>query len=414
MVDTVVTHRWPDVEAVPHAPARAAAVAALLPRIAKRVPFGIARDDSPAGAPVLRLRRPGHFYRRVGATGLIGLGEAYQAGDWDSDDLAGLLTATAVAMRSDRLGALRGLGRARHSGWARSLFGAVAPENEQNTVDGARRNIARHYDLSNDFFALFLDETMTYSSALFADADDEDLAGAQRRKVDRLLDRTGVGAGTRVLEIGTGWGELAMRAAWRGATVHTITISVAQHALATRRVREAGLDDRVTVELRDYRDVSSAEGYDAILSVEMIEAVGDRFWPDYFGALDRLLAPGGRVGLQAITVPDDKVQRAAHTTYTWITKYIFPGGVMLSVEEAERQLARTSLRIAGRQAFGRDYATTLRLWRERFLAASGEVGALGFDEIFRRTWEYYLAYCEAGFRSGEIDVYQLILDRAED
>jgi cyclopropane-fatty-acyl-phospholipid synthase len=384
----------------------------LLRLVAERVPVRVVTDDRPmpAGPPVLRLRRPNALHRRVGATGLIGLGEAYQAGDWDAEDLAGLLSAAAGAM-SGPLGGLRKLFRLRHVPWLRSLHGARSPEEEENTLDGARRNIQRHYDLSNEMFALFLDETMTYSSGLFTGPDDDDLAGAQRRKIDRLLDLTGVGDGTRVLEIGTGWGELSIRAARRGARVHTITISAEQQALAQQRVVAAGVADRVTIELRDYRQVEDTAGYDAIISVEMIEAVGQRYWPAYFGAIDRLLAPGGRAGLQAITMPDERM-RYATDTYTWIQKYIFPGGVLLSVEEVERQLAAgTGLRLAEKRAFGSSYATTLRLWRQRFVANADAVGELGFDETFRRTWAYYLAYCEAGFVSGEIDVCQLILDR---
>jgi cyclopropane-fatty-acyl-phospholipid synthase len=358
----------------------------------------------------MRLHHPSAFHRRLGRGGLIGFGEAYQAGDWDADDLAGLLTAAAGAM-SGSLGGLRKLARLRHVPWLRSLHGARSPEEEENTLDGARRNIQRHYDLSNEMFALFLDETMTYSSGLFTGPDDDDLAGAQRRKIDRLLDLTGVGDGTRVLEIGTGWGELSIRAARRGARVHTITISAEQQALAQQRVVAAGVADRVTIELRDYRQVEDTAGYDAIISVEMIEAVGQRYWPAYFGAIDRLLAPGGRAGIQAITMPDERL-RYATDTYTWVQKYIFPGGVLLSVEEVERQLAAgTGLRLAESRAFGSSYAMTLRLWRDRFLANAEAVGELGFDETFRRTWEYYLAYCEAGFVSGEIDVCQLILDR---
>ncbi len=394
-------NRWPDLADVPRAPLRAAVAAQL-------VKFVLARVDGPA----LRVNRPGDFHRRLGARGMIGLGEAYQAGDWDSNDLAGLLTAAATEMLSGRLAGVRRLARLRHLPGLRPLLGGRMPAADENTVDGARRNIGRHYDLSNQLFALFLDETMAYSSALFSDDGDgdadADLAAAQRRKIDRLLDHSGVGAGTRLLEIGTGWGELAIRAARRGAEVHTITISEQQYALATQRVAEAGLADRVTIELRDYRDLTAEHGYDAIVSVEMIEAVGERYWPAYFATLDRMLAPSGRVGLQAIVVSDDRL-RAARSTYTWLQKYIFPGGVMLSVSEVERQLSRTGLRLVERHAFGRHYARTLRLWRERFLAAQAAVAGLGFDETFRRTWEYYLAYCEAGFVAGELDVEQLIL-----
>jgi cyclopropane-fatty-acyl-phospholipid synthase len=403
--------RWPDVVTVPRAPLRGTAAAAMLRFIAGRVPIRIVNGDEavPPGPPVLRVRRPDDFHRRLGATGLIGLGEAYQAGDWYADDLAALLTAAAAAMTGS-LGRYRTLAKLRHVPWLQPLHGARMPAEQENTVEGSRRNIQAHYDLSNEMFALFLDETMTYSSGLFAGPEDTDLAGAQRRKIDRLLDLTGVGEGTRVLEIGTGWGELSIRAAKRGATVHTITISTEQQELAQQRVVDAGVADKVTIELRDYRHVEDERGYDAIVSVEMIEAVGRQYWPAYFGAIDRLLAPGGRVGIQAITLPDERIRYA--DTYTWVQKYIFPGGVMLSVEEVERQLAAgTNLRLAEKRAFGWSYAKTLRAWREKFLANADRVTALGFDDIFLRTWEYYLAYCEAGFVSGEIDVHQLILER---
>ncbi|MCW6011197.1 cyclopropane-fatty-acyl-phospholipid synthase family protein [Micromonospora sp. CPCC 205371] len=428
--------RWPDVAAVPRSPLRAAVAARLLRRVAKRVPLRLVAGgeaSGPPGAPELRLHRPDAVHHRLGARGLIGFGEGYQAGDWDTDDLAGLLTAVAAALRDSRLGAVRHLRRLRHLPLTRALFRARLPRAEENTVDGARRNIHHHYDLSNEMFALFLDESMTYSSALFPDGAGGrsgavaagggsgavavaqapgDLAVAQRNKIDRLLDRSGVGPGSRVLEIGTGWGELAIRAAQRGATVHTVTISVEQRDLAARRVAEAGVADRVTIELRDYRHIEPAhpDGYDAIVSVEMIEAVGERYWPAYFGTLDRLLAPGGRVGLQAILVPHDRL-RAARRTYTWIQKYIFPGGVILSAEAIKQLVAgHTRLRVRESHLFGMHYAATLRLWRERFIANTTAVEALGFDRTFRRTWEYYLASCEAGFATGHLDVGQFILE----
>jgi cyclopropane-fatty-acyl-phospholipid synthase len=286
------------------------------------------------------------------------------------------------------------------------------PSHHDNTIEGARANIHQHYDLSNDLFKAFLDESMTYSSALFngdpSESADE-LAVAQRRKIDRLLDIANVAAGSRVLEIGTGWGELAIRAAARGADVTTLTISTEQAELARRRIADAGLAERARVELRDYRDAQGK--FDAVVSVEMIEAVGANHWDEYFGAIDRVLVPGGRVGLQAI-LQDDRALRATGDTYTWIRKYIFPGGQIASVEAIERSLRRsTSLRIADRYTFGRHYAETLRRWRERFEARWAEIGRLGFDETFRRMWTLYLAYSEAGFRAGHLDVAQFTLTK---
>jgi cyclopropane-fatty-acyl-phospholipid synthase len=316
------------------------------------------------------------------------------AGDWDAPDLPALLTELAARMSTLVPPRLQ---------WIRRWYAERIPHD--GSIAAARQNIHHHYDLSNELFAAFLDETMTYSSALFADGDT--LADAQRRKIDRLLDLAEVGQGSRVLEIGTGWGELAIRAAARGARVESITISEEQRKLAIERVADAGYADSVAVELRDYRE---AEGsYDAIVSVEMVEAVGERYWPVFFETLDRLLAPGGRVALQAITMPHDRML-ATRNTYTWVQKYIFPGGLLPSVEALEQAMSATSLRLAAQTPFGPDYARTLRLWRERFEAA--DVEDLGFDATFRRMWTFYLAYSEAGFRSGYIDVRQLLLERS--
>lgn len=293
----------------------------------------------------------------------------------------------------------------------RGMWALRQPDALRNTPDGARANIRRHYDLSNELFALFLDETMTYSSAVFRGfpAEWPLLAAAQQRKIDRLLDLAAVREGTRLLEIGTGWGELAIRAAQRGARVTTLTLSAEQRALANERIRAAGLADRVSVELCDYREATGR--YDAVVSVEMIEAVGEEFWPVYFKALDDRLVPGGRAVVQAITMPHERMV-ASRDTYTWIQKYIFPGGLLPSTEAIEEvTAAHTSLRVAQRDGFGAHYAETLRLWRERFTERADAVAALGFDAVFRRMWTFYLAYSEAGFRSGYLDVQQTLLTR---
>ncbi|MFE5326772.1 class I SAM-dependent methyltransferase [Embleya sp. NPDC056575] len=414
---TPVVHpdRWPDVARVPHAPLRAAVVERLLDRVAARRALRVEGPDgrvlrpAPPGAPVLRLHRPRAFAHRVGESGLIGFGEAYQAGDWASPDLVALLTALATDPQTLVPGFAQRL---------RRLHVRRPPREDLPTAANARRNIHRHYDLSNELFALFLDPTLTYSSALFPTGPDgrpmagfAGLPAAQHRKIDRLLDLARVGRDTRVLEIGTGWGELAMRAAARGARVVSLTLSEEQLALARRRIADAGQQHRAEVRLCDYRE---AEGtYDAVVSVEMIEAVGRPFWPDYFTALDRRLAPGGRVALQAITMPHQRMLAAADTQ-TWILKYIFPGGLIPSVRAIVESAAQhTRLRVVSVQAYGPHYAETLRLWRERFAAHARDVAALGFDEVFRRTWELYLAYSEAGFRSGYLDVHQLVLTREE-
>ena len=421
---TIDADRWPDVAAVAGPAARAAVARALFTAAVARLPLRVKLPDGrhqrgqvqrhqvlgaggPA-APVMVVHRPWDFFRRLGASGLIGFGESYMAGDWDCADLTGLLTVFAAHVDElvpPWLQRLRGLAVRRQ------------PPDDLQTVKGARRNIGRHYDLSNDLFALFLDETMTYSSAIFGTGPDgapvappgeAQLAEAQRRKIDRLLDRAGVGPGCRLLEVGTGWGELAIRAARRGASVLTVTLSREQQALAARRVADAGLAGRVSVELRDYRDLDGR--FDAICSVEMLEAVGERYWDAYFAALDRHLAPGGRIGLQTITMPHDRMLATRHT-YTWIQKYIFPGGQLPSVTAIQDSLARTTLRITGREDFGAHYAETLRIWRERFGAHAAEVARLGFDEVFNRMWTFYLCYSEAGVRAGYIDVSQLTLAR---
>jgi cyclopropane-fatty-acyl-phospholipid synthase len=284
------------------------------------------------------------------------------------------------------------------------------PAEELSTTENSRNNIAHHYDLSNELFELFLDPTLSYSAALFAPQQmptpsAAELEPAQVRKIERLLDQAGVGAGTRLLEIGSGWGELAIRAARRGATVVTLTLSTEQKALADGRIAAAGLSDRVSVEICDYRAVAGS--YDAVISVEMVEAVGWQYWRTYFETIDRVLAPGGKVTIQAITMPHDRML-ATRNTYTWINKYIFPGGFLPSVQVLDEiTRAHTALRLVDRLSLGPSYAETLRLWDDRFLAARPQVLALGFDETFLRMWHFYLEYSRAGFASGYIDDHQL-------
>ena len=406
--------RWPDVARVPGGPLRALAARAVTGYAAAhagvRVPTGPEAPEpgrTPAAAddaPVLWLRDPDAFHRRLAADGLIGFGESYMAGEWDSPDPVALLTR--LAQDYENL-VPRPLQPLRHVTLPRR------PPSDRNTRAGARRHISHHYDLSNELFSVFLDRTMTYSSGLFADGEPRDmptLARAQERKIDRLLDGAGVSEGAHLLEIGTGWGELAIRAARRGARVTTVTLSAEQRDLARERVADAGVADRVEVALRDYRDVEGS--YDAVVSVEMVEAVGERYWPVYFAALDRLVRPGGRVALQSITM-EHGLMRASRGSYTWMHKYVFPGGLIPSVTAVEEQLrARTSLAVVDRLSFGHDYADTLRLWREAFSESADRVRELGFDDTFRRMWFFYLAYCEAGFRSGIIDVEQIIMERA--
>ncbi|MEU6407106.1 cyclopropane-fatty-acyl-phospholipid synthase family protein [Streptomyces sp. NPDC046985] len=400
--------RWPDVAAVPPTAWPVRAVAASVVRHAlRRLPLRVRFADGATlglGGPLIEVHDPRAFHARIGAQGLIGFGESYMAGEWDAPDLVGalsVLAAHAADLIPAPLQRLRGV-------WAQRQ-----PSAQRNTPDGARDNISRHYDLSNDLFSLFLDETLTYSAAVFRGfpAEPSLLPAAQHRKIDRLLDLAAVGEGTRLLEIGTGWGELALRAAARGAHVTSLTLSREQRELALERVRAAGLADRVSIELCDYREARGT--YDAVVSVEMIEAVGAEFWPVYFRTLDERLAPGGRVALQAITMPHDRML-ASRDTHTWIQKYVFPGGMIPSVRAVEDTVRDcTGLTVAGRDDFGAHYAETLRLWRERFTERADEVAALGFDETFRRLWTFYLAYSEAGFRSGYLDVQHFLLTKED-
>lgn len=406
--------RWRALERVPaglKAVLGAPLVAVLFRRAVARLPLRVEYPDGPIGgagsaqcAPRMLIHRPQAFAARVAADGLIGFGEAYMAGDWSAPDLEAVLRVFAAHIAALIPAPLH---------WLRALTLPRPPRGQRGTRSGARANTAHHYDLSNEFFALFLDETLTYSAALFERTDPppqwDDLAAAQRRKIDLILNAAGVRAGTQLLEIGTGWGELAIRAARRGATVHTITLSRQQHLLARERVAEAGLSDRVSVELCDYRDVAGR--YDAIVSIEMIEAVGYPYLPIYLRTLDRLLTDGGRITLQVITMPHERML-ATRRAYTWVHKYIFPGGFLPSVQLLAKLAAEhTSLRIREQRCFGEHYAHTLRLWSQRFTAHAGAAQALGFDRIFRRMWRLYLAYSQAGFASGYLNVHHFVLDR---
>lgn len=376
----------------------------LLARIAKSVPVRVVLPngedvvEKDRSLPTLEILSDDFFYR-IGGNQKIGLGEAFMAKDWrpkPGDDLADVLTPFAEKLLNIVPGWMRKF---------RKGFEQFQPKHEENSIKNAKSNISRHYDLSNDLFKLFLDETLTYSAANFAGARPgfEGLAEAQRRKVDGILDFAGVKSGMRILEIGTGWGQLAIQAAQRGAHVHTITLSKEQMELAQQRVNAAGLQDLVNIELRDYRDLT--DEYDAIVSVEMIEAVGEKYWPTYFEAVSKHLKSGGKFGLQAITMPHDRMLASKHA-YTWIHKYIFPGGIIPSLEVIN-QFTKDKMELIERRTLGLDYAHTLKLWRYRFMENIESVRKLGFDEEFERIWQYYLAYSEAGFRARHLDVWQL-------
>jgi cyclopropane-fatty-acyl-phospholipid synthase len=395
--------RWPAMAVPPPAPVRAALAKLAFRRAARyagvRVRLADGRSFGPPSGPVLDVVNPDAFFARLGRDGKIGFGEAYMAGDWDAPSIVDVLEAMARNINSLIPPKIQ---------WVRRLYESRHPRDEENDHEGSRRNIARHYDLSNELFTSFLDESMTYSSALF-DSESETLARAQERKIHRLLDATRVGCGSRVLEIGTGWGQLALQAARRGARVTSVTLSEEQAALARRRVEVAGLTPYIDIRVEDYRDVTGQ--FDAVISVEMIEAVGERWWPEYFRTLDERLAPTGRVGLQSILMGHESLM-ATKSSWTWMHKYIFPGGLIPSEESIRRMLdEHTSLQVVDQLRFGDSYATTLCRWREQFDAHADAVEQLGFDRTFRKMWEFYLAYSEAGFLSGYIDVAQFVLAR---
>ncbi len=362
-----------------------------------RVTFG---DVGSELAAEIRVHDSEAFVRLL-MGGATGAGEAYMAGLWSSPDLTRVL----------EVGALNRRAAAVSGGWWRwpaHLRRMLLHRSRRNTQRGSRRNIAAHYDLGDDFYRLFLDETLTYSSAVFA-SPEQSLADAQRNKYRLMAERAGLTGGERVLEIGTGWGGFALYAAGElGCRVTTITVSRAQHALATERILAAGLERLVTVELRDYRQVAGT--WDAIVSIEMLEAVGAEYLETFFRACDRALAPGGRMSLQTITF--DEADHAAQLgRVNWIQQYIFPGGVLPSLGAIGRALGRTDLRITDVSDIGQHYVTTLRAWRSRFLEHLDDVRAMGFDDRFVRMWEYYLSISEAGFATGVTQDLQIVFQK---
>lgn len=342
------------------------------------------------------------FYRAVAAQGSVGAGESWIEGQWRCDDLVGLVR---LLVRNRAL--LDGMegGLARLGGWALRSWHAL----RRNTREGSRRNIAAHYDLGNDFFALFLSPDLMYSSAMFASPDD-DLDTASYRKLDTVCRKLALGPDDRVIEIGTGWGGLALHAARHyGAYVTTTTISREQHALASQRVAAAGLQDRVTLLLQDYRDLQGT--YDKLVSIEMIEAIGAQYLDTFFGKLGSLLRPGGQALLQAITIEDHRYVQARDSV-DYIKRFVFPGSFIPSLEAMYGAKTRASdLQVVHQEDFGLSYAYTLRAWRRRFMTRLPEVRAQGFDERFIRLWEFYLAYCEGGFLERSIGVSHLLMAR---
>ncbi len=365
-------------------------------------PMTIGGDDGAVGEgpqAVWTLTRWRAFLRLL-TRGDIGFAEGYMAGEWDTPDLAALLTA--FALNYDALDQIMsGVPMLRG-------FNALAHALQHNSRSGSRRNIMSHYDLGNDFYAQWLDPSMTYSAALF-DPPALTLAEAQTRKYEALARSIDIQRDQTVLEIGCGWGGFSLYAAGTlGAKVTAITLSPSQAEVARRRIFQRGLAERVDVKLVDYRDVEGA--YDRIASIEMFEAVGEAYWPTYFNQVHKLLKPDGRAGLQIITI-DEALFDSYRRRPDFIQLHVFPGGMLPSESALWSAIAKAGLNGEVTQRFGQDYARTLGLWLRAFDAAWPRIQPMGYDARFRRLWRYYLAYCEAGFGTRRTDVVQLALTR---
>jgi cyclopropane-fatty-acyl-phospholipid synthase len=371
-------------------------------QLAVTLPSGESRiftGTAPGPRAEFRLHRL-RALRRLITGGPVGLGEAYMDGDWDSPDLAALLELGDV---NDRV-----LGDPLEGHPLLRLGLKLWHRLHDNSRRGSRRNISAHYDLGNAFYSQWLDPGMTYSAALFASAD-ESLTQAQERKYRAIAEDIGLKPGMRVLEIGCGWGGFAeLMAGEYGTTVVGLTLSEEQHAWATSRLAKAGLAERTDIRLQDYRDVTGQ--FDRVVSIEMIEAVGERWWPTYFATIRDRLVPGGKAGLQAITIADERFA-SYRRGCDFIQRHVFPGGMLPSPGSLQTQADVAGLGLATTRCFGMDYERTLALWEHDFQQAWPRIAPLGFDTRFKRLWEFYIAYCRAGFRTKAIDVCHLLLTR---
>lgn len=378
-------------------PRAARTVLALLEKLAGgtlelSLPDGSRTVFGAAGAAAALRIHDHAMFDRVLARGDIGLAESYLDGEWDTPDLTALLALLAANRDA--------LARAVYGSWPQLLAARLRHWLNRNDRAGSKRNIISHYDLGNAFYALWLDPSMSYSAGLYRSADDGSLHAAQQAKYARVLDRLDAAAGAQVLEIGCGWGAFAALAGQRGLDLTGLTLSPAQLAWARAAAPQADL------RLQDYRDIRGA--FDHVVSIEMFEAVGERFWPGYFATLRRVLRPGGRALVQSITIRDDLFPAYRRGT-DFIQQYIFPGGMLPSRAAFRRAARRAGLEVSDEFAFGPDYARTLAVWRAAFEANWPRIAALGFDERFRRLWRLYLSYCEAGFLVGNVDVVQFEL-----
>jgi len=390
------------------APAAARAVFHLLSRLQTgtldlQLPDGSQARFGNGQAPRAALRlNDWRMCSAVLKAGDVGFAESWIEGAWSSPDLVALLTLF-IANREAVESAIYG-------SWWGSLAHRVRHMFNRNTRRGSRKNIHAHYDLGNAFYREWLDETMNYSSALFEGDLDQPMPQAQHAKVRRALRESGIQPGGRLLEIGCGWGALAEAAATDfGAHVTGVTLSTEQLAYAQERVRHAGADAHVDLRLQDYRDITDGP-FDAIASIEMFEAVGREYWGSFFATLRGQLKPGAKACIQTITIRDDLFERYVRST-DFIQQYIFPGGLLPSPEAFRAEVKKAGLVMVNELAFGADYAETLRRWRVDFLARDAQVRRLGFDTRFMRIWEFYLAYCEAAFATGNTNVMQFTLQR---
>lgn len=395
----------PDLRGLPYFVRLLAPVTARLKwgSVAVTLPEGkvIRIDGSEAGKHAALIIRDYRCLWRLVRTGNLGFAEGYLAGEWDSPDLQALLE---VFARNADL--MRELYEGR---WWSKLADRLFHALNRNTRAGSRRNIHAHYDLGNQFYARWLDPSMTYSSAKF-ERPEQTLSDAQRNKYASLARSIGLKPEHRLLEIGCGWGGFAEFAAKEvGCSVTGITISREQHDFAKQRLAAAGLAERTDIRLQDYRDTEGT--FDRIASIEMFEAVGEQYWPAYFNKVHTLLAPGGVAGLQIITI-DERYFSTYRRSVDFIQKYVFPGGMLPSPTALRQEVDRARLVWREDTNFGHDYARTLAVWRDRFHGAWEDIRTLGFDERFKRIWNYYLSYCEAGFRAGSIDVTQVAVARA--
>ncbi len=350
------------------------------------------RGTVPGPQASIRLHRWRPLVRLL-LQGDLGLAESYRDGDWSTNDLTALLE---FGIRNEANWG-RALEASLPARWLTRFFHLA----HANSRRGSRQNISFHYDMGNDFYAQWLDPDMIYSSALYAKGD-ESLEVAQAEKLDRIVALLDVPDDGKVLEIGCGWGALALALARKHrAQVTGLTLSTEQLAHAQQRVVDEGLTQSVDLRLQDYRDVEGK--YDRIVSIEMLEAVGERYWPVYFETLRERLRPAGSAVLQVITIADDYFEHYRRGT-DFIQRFIFPGGMLPSVSAMKAQAAQVGMRLETAVSFGASYGTTLAEWRHRFLRAWPSIEALGFDASFKRLWEYYLCYCEAGFRTGRVDV----------